>query len=256
MKAALFVTCLTDTFYPRAAIAVVKVLERLGCEVSFPAGQTCCGQPFWNNGYHDEARPLAKRMIELFESSEAVVTPSGSCAAMIREYYPALLEGEGEWGQRAASLVSRTYEFVEFLVKVLKVDVASLGVKWEGEATYHYSCHLRGLGMREETPRLLERIEGLTYRVLPHAEECCGFGGTFAAKFAGVSGNMAREKVRHVRETGAETLVVNDAGCMLNISGACHREGAAVSCRHVAEILAEGMGLLPRGEGEGKGGAL
>jgi L-lactate dehydrogenase complex protein LldE len=243
---ALFATCLTDQFYPRAGIAVVEVLERLGCRVSFPERQTCCGQPQWNNGYRAEARGLARRMIEVFEGAAHVVTPSGSCAAMVREAYPLLFEGDAAWLPRARALADRTYEFVEFLAKVLGLDPRAEGIAWRGVATYHYSCHLRGIGITDEAERLLERIEGLEYRRLHGLEDCCGFGGTFAVKYPWISGAMTREKVEAIAQTGASVVVSNDAGCTMTLSGACRREGVEVRFLTLAEILAEGMGLLER----------
>jgi L-lactate dehydrogenase complex protein LldE len=246
MKVSLFITCLTDTFYPRTGIALVKVLERLGCEVDFPQAQTCCGQPMWNNGFHADARELAKRMIGVFESSEAVVTPSGSCAAMIRDYYPEMFHADHAWEHAAQAFAARTYEFVEFLVNVLKADFRQLGARWPGRVTYHYSCHLRGIGVTDEAVRLMRQIDGLEYLPLEKAEQCCGFGGTFALKFPEVSGTMVRDKVGCIGATGAETVVSNDAGCTMNLAGACRREGAGVAFKSLAEILAESLGLLER----------
>ncbi|MEX2388478.1 MAG: (Fe-S)-binding protein, partial [Phycisphaeraceae bacterium] len=226
MKVALFITCLTDTFYPRTGIAVVKVLEKLGCEVVFPEAQTCCGQPMWNNGHHDApggARDLAKRMTEVFEPYDHVVTPSGSCAAMIRDYYGDMFEDEPAWHGRAKAMADKTYEFIEFLVNVLKVDLREHGVKWEGDVTYHYSCHLRGIGITDEAVRVMKQIDGLNYKPLDKADQCCGFGGTFAMKYPQISGTMVRDKVSCIKATQAPTVVSNDAGCTMNISGSCRR---------------------------------
>ena len=253
MKVALFVTCLTDTFYPRSGIAVVKVLERLGCQVEFPQDQTCCGQPLYNNGFHDDARELARRMIRVFESSEYVVTPSGSCAAMIRDYYAELLEDDHAYADAAAALSDKTYEFVEFLAKVLKIDLKALGVKWPGEVTYHFSCHLRGLGMTErdsDAERLLRQVEGLSYTRMEKVDQCCGFGGTFAMKYPQISGSLVREKVQCIERARAGTVVSNDAGCTMNISGACRRHGVDVGFIHIAEVIAEGLGLMQKGKSE------
>ena len=248
MKVSLFVTCLTDTFYPRVGQAVVAVLERLGCEIDFPEGQTCCGQPMFNSGFADEARDLAKRMIEVFEQSEYVVTPSGSCCAMIHEYYPQLLGDDPQWADRMKAFVGKTYEFVDFLLRVKNVDLASLGAKWEGKLTYHYSCHLRGLGMTDEATRLLDQIEGVDRVELTKRDQCCGFGGTFAVKYPEISGAMVRDKITCIERTQAPTVVCNDGGCALNISGAAHRKGCNVALMHIAEILAESLGLMPRSE--------
>ncbi len=248
MRVALFVTCLADTFYPRNAIAVVKVLEKLGCTVDFPEAQTCCGQPMWNNGFHDETRKLARKMIEVFESADVIVTPSGSCAAMVRENYLEAFENihDHDALAKAKALAAKTYEFVEFLVNVLKVDLASLGVKWDGKATYHYSCHLRGIGMTDEAVRVMKQIDGLEYVPLPKSDQCCGFGGTFAMKYPQISGAMVRDKVECIRGTKADYCVVNDAGCTMNMAGSAQRETCGVQFISLAEILAEGMGLLDR----------
>lgn len=244
MKVSLFVTCLTDTFYPRTGIAVVKVLEKLGCQVDFPAGQTCCGQPMFNNGYHDDARALARRMIEIFERSEIVVSPSGSCTAMVRENFLELFHGDPQWEPRAKALAEKTYDFVEFLVKVLNVDLQKHGVKWDGHVTYHYSCHNRGIGVTNEATNLLGQIKGVTYTPMDKMDQCCGFGGTFAIKYPAISGTMVRDKVGCIEKTGAPIVVSNDAGCTMNIAGGCRRENKNVAFKHIAEIIAEGMGLL------------
>jgi L-lactate dehydrogenase complex protein LldE len=241
MRVSLFITCLGDWYYPRMGIAAVKVLERLGCDVAFPAAQTCCGQPMFNNGFIDEARALAARMTEVFAPSEYVVTPSGSCAAMIREHYPIFLSSPA-----AAALAAKTYEFTEFLTKVLKVDLRAIGVRWDGRATYHYSCHLRGLHMTDEAVQLIKQIEGLEFVPLERSEQCCGFGGTFAGSYPEISGSMVRDKVACIGATGAKTVVCNEPGCSMNIEGACRRGGIAPEFISLAEVIAEGMGLLPR----------
>ncbi len=238
---ALFVTCLTDQYHPQAGVAVVEVLERLGCRVSFPSRQTCCGQPFFNNGFPDEARRLARRMISVFETAEHVVTPSGSCAATVREAYPRLLGEEAEWSERARRLAGKTYEFVEFLTRVLRVDLRARGARRDGRVTYHYSCHLRGLGVKDEAVDLLEAIEGLEHVPLERREQCCGFGGTFCLKYPWISGPLAREKAQAIRDTGAPVVVGHDAGCAMNLAGACRRENVDVSFVHIAEILAEAL---------------
>lgn len=246
MKVSLFITCLSDTFYPRTGIALVKVLEHLGCQVDFPQAQTCCGQPMYNNGFHDESRELARRMIQVFENADHVVTPSGSCAAMIRDYYPELFHGDHAWEHDARKFADKTYEFIEYLVKVLKVDLAKLGAQWKGKATYHYSCHLRGIGLTNEAEQIIRQIDGLEYVPLEKSEQCCGFGGTFAMKYPDISGTMVRDKVACIAATGAQTVISNDAGCTMNISGSCRREGAGVAFKSLAEIIAESLGLMER----------
>ena len=240
---ALFITCLTDQFYPHVGIAVTKILERFGCRVSFPPHQTCCGQPFFNNGFHDEARELATRMIGVFEGSEYVVTPSGSCCAMVREQFHELLHDDPMWGKPMQNLVSRTYEFVEFLHKVLKVDLSKLTLPTVEPTTYHYTCHLRGIGVKDEGARLLKQIGNIDFRPLEKTDQCCGFGGTFAVKYPAISGAIVDDKVKCIAKTEARTLICNDAGCTMNISGMCHRQGVNVKTKHIAEVMAEAMGI-------------
>lgn len=244
MQVSLFITCLGDSYYPRAGIAAVKVLEHLGCRVDFPAAQTCCGQPMFNNGMPEEARKLAARMIRVFEGSEHIVTVSGSCAAMIRDYYPGLFEHDETLRAAAAAFAARTFEFAEFLVKVLRVDLAALGCRWPGRVTYHYSCHLRGLGLTDEAVRLLRQIGGVDFVPLDNSEQCCGFGGTFASKYPDISGAMVRDKVAAIRASGASTVVSSEPGCTMNIAGACRRESCSVAVKSLPEIIAEGLGLM------------
>lgn len=241
MDVSLFVTCLTDLFYPEAAVATVRVLRRLGCRVNFPQGQTCCGQPALNSGHLAEARQVAAHMINVFEKSDVVVSPSGSCTAMVREHFAHLFEGDPRMAARAEALAEKTYEFVEFLEKKLKVDWSRWKLKSSGSVTYHYSCHLRGLGMTDEAVRLLNRIEGIDYRPLRDMDQCCGFGGTFSVKYGDISGQMARDKMECIGETQADTLMCNDGGCALNIAGMCHREKQSTRIRHVAQILDDAM---------------
>jgi L-lactate dehydrogenase complex protein LldE len=245
-RVALFVTCLTETFAPRAAIAVVKVLEHLGCDVGFPRDQTCCGQPMYNNGFHTEAAAIARRMIGVFEGWPLVVTPSGSCAAMVRAHFPSLLEHDAAWAPRARALAEKTYEFSQFLMDVLDVDLKGLGVSWGGRAAYHPSCHLRSIGMHERAATPLRQIGGFALTPLDNADQCCGFGGAFSVKQPEISGALARDKVEAVRRSGAGSLVCNDAGCSMNIEGACRRAGVPVRMLTTAEIVAEGLGLMPR----------
>jgi len=246
MDVALFVTCLTDTFYPRAGMAVVKVLEHLGCTVHFPREQTCCGQPLFNSGFESEARDLARRMVDVFEPYAHVVTPSGSCCAMVHDYYMQLLGDDPAYAKRAQRFVENTREFVDFLTHVLNVDLRQLGCQWEGSVTYHYSCHLRGIGMTTEATDLLRQIEGVEYTEAERLDQCCGFGGTFAVKWPEVSGAMVRDKVRCLAATGASTVISNDGGCTMNIAGSAHREKANLKFKHIAELIAEGLGLMEK----------
>lgn len=241
MNVDLFTTCLTDSFYPQVAVSVVNVLRRLGIDVSVRADQTCCGQPAFNSGLFDEARQVAVHMLDVFDGTRTVVTPSGSCCAMVRHYYPVLFADYPSELARARSLADRLFEFVEFVENILRVDWRPWQLHYEASATYHFSCHLRGLGMTDEVPRLLAKIDGLDYRPLEKMDQCCGFGGTFAVKYSHISEALVNDKADGVERTGAEVLVCNDGGCTLNIGGLLHRRGSPVRLMHAAEILDAAM---------------
>jgi L-lactate dehydrogenase complex protein LldE len=243
MRVALFATCVNDALYPSTAIATVKVLERLGIEVDFPADQTCCGQPQYNTGYRRATEPLVRRTARAFDGYDHVVTPSGSCVAMVRDNYPrigakAAAEGRGqELAGAAATLVPRVLELTEFLVDVL--GVTDVGAYYPHTVTYHPSCHgLRMLGLGDRPRRLLQAVKGLQLIELPGAEECCGFGGTFAVKNADVSEAMGADKVRNAESTGAEVLCGADNSCLMHIGGMLRRRDAPQRALHLAEILA------------------
>ncbi|WP_225631251.1 (Fe-S)-binding protein [Streptomyces solaniscabiei] len=243
MRVALFATCVNDALYPSTAIATVKVLERLGIEVDFPADQTCCGQPQYNTGYRRATEPLVRRTARAFDGYDHVVTPSGSCVAMVRDNYPrigakAAAEGRGqELAGAAATLVPRVLELTEFLVDVL--GVTDVGAYYPHTVTYHPSCHgLRMLGLGDRPRRLLQAVKGLELIELPGAEECCGFGGTFAVKNADVSEAMGDDKVRNAESTGAEVLCGADNSCLMHIGGMLRRRDAPQRALHLAEILA------------------
>ncbi|MFK0237971.1 (Fe-S)-binding protein [Streptomyces vinaceus] len=243
MRAALFVTCVNDALYPRTGIAVVRLLERLGVAVDFPAAQSCCGQPQYNSGYRRESEPLLRRTAEAFAGYPYVVTPSGSCAAMVRCHYPRIgraaeREGRGPGlSALAEELVPRVYELTEFLVDVL--GVTDVGAYFPHTVTYHPSCHgLRGLGLGERPRRLLSAVRGLDLVELPGAQECCGFGGTFAVKNPDVSAAMGTDKAATAVATGAEVLCGADNSCLTHLDGILRRRGDAVRAVHLAEILA------------------
>ncbi|MFG3310265.1 (Fe-S)-binding protein [Streptomyces wuyuanensis] len=243
MRVALFVTCVNDTLYPRTGRAVVTLLERLGVEVDFPQAQSCCGQPQFNTGYRHETEPLVRRYATAFDGYDFVVTPSGSCAAMVRDNYPriaarAAAEGRGaELAEAAGLAVPKTYELTEFLVDVL--EVVDVGAYYPHTVTYHPTCHgLRLLGLGDRPRRLLEHVRGLELRELPGAEECCGFGGTFAVKNAAASAAMGADKARSIAATGADAVCTVDNSCRMHIGGTLTRLGSAVRPVHIAEILA------------------
>jgi L-lactate dehydrogenase complex protein LldE len=233
----MFVTCIVDQLFPDVGMAMADVLERAGFEIDFPEDQTCCGQPAFNTGYHEEARSVARHFLRVFRDAEYIVVPSGSCTSMIAHRYEELFEQEPEYLEQARLLAPRVWEFSRFLLEVAKVD--DVGARMEGVVTFHDSCHaLRELGIREGPRRLLSKVRGLTLREMDAAEECCGFGGTFSVKFAEVSGGMARTKIDSILRTGAEAVVALDASCLMQIRGALSRAGSPVRTLHLAEVLA------------------
>ncbi len=237
----LFITCIVDSLFPEVGEAVVNVLERLGVEVEFPETQTCCGQPGYNAGFRPEARALALRFLDTFEKSEApLVTPSGSCAAMVVHGYHDLFADDPQNLARAHALAARTYEFSQFLVSALRVTDLHATFREAGKITYHSSCHLlRGLGVSEAAKQLLEKVEGVEVTPLPHAEECCGFGGLFSIKHGDVSSAMLDRKLENVRASGAQTVVGCDMSCLMHMQGGLSRDGSPVKCVHLAEVLAD-----------------
>ncbi|WP_078382114.1 (Fe-S)-binding protein [Sutcliffiella halmapala] len=235
MKVSLFATCLVDMFQTNVGKATVEVLERVGCEVDFPEGQICCGQPAYNSGYVKESKEAMKQMIKTFERSEYVVTPSGSCATMFKEY-PHVFKDDPVWKDKANKLAAKTYELTQFIVQVLKVE--DVGAKLTGRATYHTSCHMtRLLGVKDEPMKLLEKVEGLEFTPLPNAHNCCGFGGTFSVKMGNISEQMVDEKVHHIEEVQADYLIGADCGCLMNIGGRSKRLEKPVKVMHIAEVL-------------------
>ncbi len=240
MKVSFFSTCLGDQLYPEVAMSAVRVLERLGCEVDLPAAQVCCGQPALNSGYQDEARTVARRLIETFADAEHVVAPSGSCSGMIRHYFPQLFKHDAGLLREAESFASRVFELSQFLVRVLGIH--QLDGSFPHKVTYHPSCHgARLLGIREEPLILLRAIRDLELVPLPKADDCCGFGGTFAIKLASISAAIVDEKVAHISETNAHYVVGTDLGCLMNITGRMQVKGLPVQGVHMAELLDRAM---------------
>jgi L-lactate dehydrogenase complex protein LldE len=236
-RVGLFVTCLLDLYRPTVGFAAVKLLEDAGCTVEVPAAQTCCGQPAFNSGDLADTRAVARGVLDAFEGFDYVVAPSGSCAGMIHEHYPALFADEPETAQRAQHLAKRTHELVSFLVDVLNVE--GVDAAFDGSITYHDSCSgLRELQIKGQPRQLLRSVAGLTVAELPSAEICCGFGGTFCVKYPDISGKMVTDKAADVVATGAGTLLAGDLGCLLNMAGKLSRLGAETKVRHVAEVLA------------------
>jgi L-lactate dehydrogenase complex protein LldE len=238
MKVALMITCLGDIFRPEVGVATVRLLRRLGVQVEFPENQTCCGQPFFNSGYPSHAQDVARHTIEVFEraAGDAVVVPSGSCAAMVKCEYPELFHEDAAWHDRAIALARRTHELSDFLVNVLGRE--DVGAKFQGRVTYHYACHLRTLKSKDESIRLLRAIQGVEYVPLDGLEDCCGFGGSFAVRFPEISGAIVQDKAAAIVRTGADVVASTDTGCLMNISGRLHRMGSPVRAMHLVELLA------------------
>jgi L-lactate dehydrogenase complex protein LldE len=236
----LFGTCLVDTFFPEAGEATVRLLRRFGAEPVFPKGQTCCGQPAFNAGYEAESRAAAAHFLSVFEGDDPIVTPSGSCAAMVKHHYPDLFRDDPVMLGKARRAAARIFELTQFLVHVAKAHEA--GLRGRGTVTYHSSCHLtRSLGVREEPLLLLRSMQGATFVPMADAVRCCGFGGMFMAKLPEISCTLAEEKAASIEATGADTVTGCDSGCLMNIQDAMRRRGTKVRVAHIAQLLAEGL---------------
>ena len=234
-RVALMITCLADMFYPEVGERIVRLLRRLGVEVTLPAGQTCCGLPLFNSGYHDEAAAVARRTVQIFRDAEAVVVPSGSCAWMVKHEYPGLLRGTPD-AANAERLAERTWEFSQFLVRALERTEFESAV--EGPLAYHDSCHLlRGLHEGESPRVLLRHLKGAAAVPLPGSDECCGFGGSFSVRLPEVSTAILDKKLANLEASGARCLVACDAGCLMQIRGGLLRRGSALRALHLAEVL-------------------
>ncbi|HLW52650.1 MAG TPA: (Fe-S)-binding protein [Candidatus Angelobacter sp.] len=235
-RVSLFVPCFVDQLLPQVAMDAVTVLRRIGCTVDYPADQTCCGQPAFNSGYWDEARPCAERFLKVFKDAEYVVSPSGSCTTMVRTFYPELLSTGGSKTE-AAAIAARTYEFSEFLVKVAGAE--DVGASFPHSVTYHASCHgLRELHLREEPLRLLRKVKGLKLVDMLRYDECCGFGGTFATKFESISAAMGISKADNIAVTGADYVTAIDPSCLMHVQGIMGKRGDRTRTIHLASILA------------------
>ena len=243
MRVALFITCFNDSIFPQTGRAVVQILERLGHTVEFPLDQTCCGQMHYNTGYQREAIPLIRRFVEIFDQYEAVVSPSASCVGMVRHVYPeaADLAKDPQLAASVRAIAPKVFELSEFLVN--KLGVEDVGAYYPHRVTYHPTCHsLRMLRVGDAPLRLLRKVRGIDLIELPRAEECCGFGGTFAVKNADTSMAMLGDKLRCILDTKAETCAMADNSCLMHIGGALHRQRSGVGTIHLAEILASTEG--------------
>ena len=238
MRVGFFVTCLVDLMRPSVGFAAIRLLEAGGAEVFVPPTQTCCGQPAYNSGDRADAVALARKVVDEFEGCDYLVAPSGSCSGMIRTHYGELFADDAATGKRVAALAARTYELTDFLVSVLRVE--RVPGRFSGKATYHDSCAgLREMGVKHQPRALLAKVPGLELAEMNDCETCCGFGGTFSIKFGEISARLAENKCRNVQASGADTLVLGDLGCMLNIEGRLRRLGDdRTRVMHVAEVLA------------------
>lgn len=239
MKIHLFIPCLVDQFYPKVAVSMCRVLKKIGVEYVYLREQTCCGQPAFNSGYHTEAMELADRFLRIFQAAETIVAPSGSCISMTRIFYPQL-DLASSARQTLERLTPRMFEFSEFLVREL--GVVDVGAKFSGKLTYHDSCHLlRELKVEDAPRQLIRQVRGVDYVELNDSKTCCGFGGTFAVKFAEISTAMGEDKAAAIERTGAQFVVANDSSCLMQISGVLAQRRSPVVPMHLAELLAQGL---------------
>jgi|SRR5580698_1745773 L-lactate dehydrogenase complex protein LldE len=243
-KVALFIPCFVDQLMPQVGLDMAAVLRRVGYEVAFPEEQTCCGQPGFNSGYWNDARPLAERFLRVFRDCELIVAPSGSCTTMVRVFYPQLLADSPLAGE-ATQIGKRTFEFSEFMVAVAKVT--DVGADFPHKVTYHDACHaLRELHLKHEPRKLLARVRGLELVEMPFSEECCGFGGTFSTKFGMISSAMGDTKAGNAAKSGAEYVTSTDPSCLMQIDGILRRRNSPIRTIHIASILAR---TVPRSVG-------
>jgi len=238
VRVSLFVTCLVDQMWAGIGTSCVDVLRRVGCDVEFDDRQTCCGQPAFNTGYRDEARRVAQRFIEIFEESkaDAIVSPSGSCTAMVH-HFAELFADDPRWLERARAVAARTHEFSSFLVRVLKIE--DVGASWNGRLTWHDACHgLRDLNLKNEPRRLISYVRGAEFVEIENAEACCGFGGTFSVKYPEISVAILDQKIEAIERAKVAAVVSGDASCLMQIGGRLSRKGSNVRAMHLAELLA------------------
>lgn len=238
MRVSLFVTCLVDQLWSDVGACTVEVLRRAGCEVEFDERQTCCGQPAFNTGYRADARKVAERFIEIYEATdaEAIVSPSGSCTAMVH-HYAELFPDDEQWRERARRVAARTFELSSFLVRVLKIE--DVGARFAGRVTWHDACHgLRDLNIHSEPRRLLRKVREAEFVELDNADACCGFGGTFSIKYPEISVAILDQKIEAIERAGVSAVVASDASCLMQIGGRLSRKGSPVRVMHLAELLA------------------
>ncbi len=238
MRVQLFIPCFVDQLYPQTGFNMVKVLEKLGCRVTYNTKQTCCGQPAFNAGYRNEAKDVATKFLHDFSDNIAIVSPSGSCTGYARNYFMDMFENSAE-KHLCKQVQSNMFEFTEFLVGKLKID--NIGATLEGKATYHDACGaLRECGIKQGPRQLLKNVKGLELVEMKEAETCCGFGGTFAVKYEAISIGMAQVKVKSALETGAKYIITTDVSCMMHMQGYINENKLPIKTMHIADVLASG----------------
>jgi L-lactate dehydrogenase complex protein LldE len=237
----LFVTCILDMIYPQTGISVVEILERVGVEVRFPLSQTCCGQPAFNSGFWEDAKQVARHFLTAFADAQVIVCPSGSCASMVRHYYPELFKDEPVWHERALWAASITWEFTEYLVDGL--GVTDIGAKLPPtKIAFHHACHgYRLLNLGAQAQALARAVEGVEILDLPGADQCCGFGGLFAVKMPEISGAMLDDKLKQINACGADVIITGDSSCLTQMNGGLSRQNSPLRVKHIADLLAEGI---------------
>ncbi len=241
-RVSLFVTCMVDVIYPQTGMSVVDVLEHLGVAVDFPQAQTCCGQPGFNAGYHSDAREVVKQFLRAFHESEVIVTPSGSCAGMIRHEYPTLFADDPKWRPHAEAAAAKTWEITEFIVDGLGITDLNAALPEPQSYAVHDACHgMRLLGLSEQARTLLQNVDNLQLETLPEHDKCCGFGGLFSVKMPAVSNAMLQRKMTCINECPADNIVTGDVSCMTHMNGGLSRNDSPKRVRHVVDVLAEGV---------------
>lgn len=235
MKVNLFIPCIVDVFAPQVAISTYSILKKFGCDVNYPYEQTCCGQPAFNNGFHHEAKKCAERFLKLFSDSKYIVAPSGSCVAMVKNYYEEL-DLTQDYREIYQSIKENIYELSDFLINVL--NIKNFDAKLRAKVTYHESCHLlRELKIKDEPRMIIKNIKNLEYIELNESDKCCGFGGTFSVKFPELSVAIAEEKANNIEKANVDIVVANDVSCLLNINGVLRKRNSKVKTLHIAELL-------------------
>lgn len=238
----LFVTCMVDMIYPQTGMSVVKLLEHLNVKFDFPEGQTCCGQPAFNAGYRQDSRDVAQQFLTAFQNAQVIVTPSGSCAGMIRHEYPALFKGDPQWADLAEYIASITWELTEYIVDGLGIMDLQLSLPQARTFAFHDACHgLRLLGLGDAARTLVSNLGNAKITELPEHDVCCGFGGLFSVKMADVSNAMLQKKISHIEASSAEAIITGDVSCMTQMNGGLSRKQSGKRVRHIADVLADAL---------------